>query len=256
MQLQRGKKDVVAGAVGKLHVQRAALLAEGKVLLAVDGKGEDGGIGAEGGGGAVALMDVAVQHDGAVDAPLTLQDADGDGGIVEDAEALAVAGAGVVRAARQVHRDPPPARRRLVQRRARGGDGRATGAAGALDHLRAPRKADAPLLQRGQRAFAGGGQVRGLVHQRQLVPRCVGRLRQLVGTQHALGQAALAHPGVLYHRETVSHRQRQNVAVGVERAHRSAPEPGAGHGIPATLCVCTDIRHGGPSSITAAMVSP
>ncbi len=67
-------------------------------------------------------------------------------------------------------------------------------------------------------------------------------------TQHPFGEAALPEAAVLVHGEPVPRRKWEHEAVGVEGAHR-------GYGIPVTLCVCTDRRHGGPSSITARIAS-
>ncbi len=93
------------------------------------------------------------------------------------------------------------------------------------------------------------------MHQRQLVPGRRGRLRERVGREDSLGQAALAEPRVLYHRETVSRWKGEDEAVGVEGAEAGRVRR-RGHGIPATLWVWTESRHGGPSSITAAIASP
>ena len=57
-------------------------------------------------GGAVALMDVEIDHQRPLDQPLLAQNADGDGDIVEEAEARAMIGEGVVAAAGGVAGEP------------------------------------------------------------------------------------------------------------------------------------------------------
>ena len=57
-------------------------------------------------GGAVALMDVEIDHQRPLDQPLLAQNADRDGDIVEEAEARAMIGEGVVAAAGGVAGEP------------------------------------------------------------------------------------------------------------------------------------------------------
>ena len=86
---------------------------------------------------------------------IALQDARGDRDVVEDAVAFAAIGERMMRAAGQVGGDA------VVERGARRGDRRADRSPRALDHLRRPRKADAPLDLRAQRAVGDGVDVVG-----------------------------------------------------------------------------------------------
>src|SRR5271169_1541137 len=84
----------------------------------------------ENGGGAVALVDVAVHGHGALDELPLLQAADGDGEVVDHAKTFAVIGEGVMKAAADADAD-------AVGKRALG---RQNGTAGmeheSVDHLR------------------------------------------------------------------------------------------------------------------------
>jgi hypothetical protein len=71
-------------------------------VLLVDGKSEDGIVVAENVSGAVALMNVGVHDDSVLDEFIALQAADSDGDVVYRAEAFAVIGVGVVKAAGEV----------------------------------------------------------------------------------------------------------------------------------------------------------
>ncbi|HEV2130665.1 MAG TPA: hypothetical protein VGR27_06160 [Longimicrobiaceae bacterium] len=221
VQLQRREEDLVPRAVGKLDVERAALLSEGKVLGAVDGEGEDRRVGGKDRRGAVALVHVAVEDRGADNPPLPLQGAHRDRRIVEDTEPLSLSGVRVVRAAGKIGSDPPPPARRRIQGGATGADRGARRAAGALDHLRAPGEADAPLLEERQRSHPDALQVIRVVRQRQLLPGGGGWLAQLLRRQDFLGAAALPQPRVLGHGEAVTGGERENETVGVERLHLS-----------------------------------
>ena len=69
-------------------------------------KREHGGVVSEDGGGAVALVHVEVDDRDAARVLVALQDARGDGDVVEDAEALAAIGERMVRASRKIGGDP------------------------------------------------------------------------------------------------------------------------------------------------------
>ena len=96
---------------------------EGEVLVAVDGEGEDALVVLQDRRRPVALVDVHIHNDHAPDEPLLEEDARGDDGVVEDAQALAAAAnpwwvpparladTPSSRAARQAPRVPPEARR-------------------------------------------------------------------------------------------------------------------------------------------------
>jgi hypothetical protein len=136
--LQGGEVSVVGGAVGQFHVQVAALLVEGVVAGAMDAEGEALWPVGQDGGGAVALVHVAVDDRHPLDPALGAHGQGGDGGVVEDTEAFAPVAEGVVGAAGQVGGAA------VLQRRPAGRQGGAGGAAGALHHGLRPGKADAP----------------------------------------------------------------------------------------------------------------
>ncbi|MNT10415.1 hypothetical protein D3C72_1452460 [compost metagenome] len=131
--------------------------------------------------------------------------------VVEDAEAAALVGIGVVRAARHVGRHA------AREGGAAGGDGGAGGAARALDHRLAPRKADLAYGLRAHAAFADGGDPFGGVGQRQLV---IGGAR---GRVHLDGRQlllqAIAQHRVARHGKAVARRQGQDELPGIESTH-------------------------------------
>ena len=91
--------------IEKLDVEGRALLVEGKIIRAVHGEGEHGRIVREDRGGAVALVDVEVDHQRALDQPFALQSARGHRDVVEDAESGAAVRERMVRPAREVAGD-------------------------------------------------------------------------------------------------------------------------------------------------------
>ena len=120
--------------------------------------------------------------------PVALQHARGHGDVVEDAEAFAAIRERVVRAAGQV------GGRAFVQRGVGGGNGGADRSAGALDHLRRPRKADAALDVPRHRAVGDARRhtPRSWTSRRcrptpPPAPRC-----RSIGRDDALGEDALA----------------------------------------------------------------
>src|SRR4029453_8208013 len=80
--------------------------AEGVVRAAVEGEGEAARVAGEQLRRAVALMDVAVDDQGAVEPAVLAEHGDRDGDVVEEAVATALRPRGVVRAAAEVHADP------------------------------------------------------------------------------------------------------------------------------------------------------
>ncbi len=110
----------VADVVGHVEVDVGGRFVGGIVVELVDGESEDGRIVGEDGGGAVAMVDVGVDDDGFADGGVGLEAADGDGDIVNGAEAFAVAGVGVMKTATDV------AGKAIAKCGACGGDG-ATG---------------------------------------------------------------------------------------------------------------------------------
>jgi hypothetical protein len=102
VRVEDGEIVFVTDAVGEIGVEIRGRLRFGVIVFLVDGKSEDGGIAGEDGGGAVALMDVGVNDHGGLDGAVGLQAANGDGDVVDDAEAFAVIGKSVVKAAAEV----------------------------------------------------------------------------------------------------------------------------------------------------------
>ena len=216
---------VIAGAVGQLDVEVAGLLAERVVPGAVQREREDAGIVAEDGGGAVALVHVAVHHRDPPAPALVLHDAGGDGHVVEHAVALAAIGEGMMGAPGEVDG------RALDQRRPGRGDGGAGRAPRPLDHRRRPREADAADHLRGQRAGGDSGDVVGSVDQGQCLPGRSRRLDEVAGRDDALGDHPLAQSRVLGHREPVAVGQRQHEVVGVVGAHRRRQRSRSDNGV-------------------------
>ena len=100
--LEDGDVIVVVGAIGEMEVDVRGRLGHGVVVFLMDGESEDVGISGEDAGSAVALVDIGVDdHDGA-DGAIGLEAADGNGDVVDHAEAFAVAGEGVMEAAANV----------------------------------------------------------------------------------------------------------------------------------------------------------
>ena len=83
---------------GHADIEIAGFLGRRIVGLAVEREGEDRRLVLEDRRRAVALMDVEIDHQRALDQPLAPQHADRDGHIVEEAEARAVIGEGMVAA--------------------------------------------------------------------------------------------------------------------------------------------------------------
>src|SRR5256885_3109656 len=77
-------------------------LVRGVIVFLMDGDGEDGVVVVKNGGGAVAVVDVSVDDNGFANGAISLQAADCDRDVVNGAEALAMIGVGVVKAAAEV----------------------------------------------------------------------------------------------------------------------------------------------------------
>ena len=146
---ERVGEDLEVGAVGEAVGQREVEvrggLARRVVALGVQRQGEDVGAAGEDAGGAVALVDVAVDDEHAGDEALVEQRLGGDGDVVEDAEAGAAVGAGVVRAAGHVAGEPVLEREAGGEQRAGGGEEGAAGDGGGVG------QADARGLSAGAR---------------------------------------------------------------------------------------------------------
>jgi len=162
----------------------------------------------------IACVDVEVYDGGAVNAPLVLERAHRHRHVIEDAEALAMAGKGVVRAAGEVHRDP------AVEGRARRGDRPADGAMRPLDERRAPREPDPPHGRRVERPGVERVHVLRRVRAEQFVARGAGRIAELLRRHEAEREHTLTEQRVLLDRETVPGGQRDAVRSGTPRQER------------------------------------
>ena len=206
----------ISAVVGQLDVEPRALLAEGKILRAVHGEGEDALVAGEDGRGAVALVHVEIDDHRAIDEPLALQHPRRDGEVVEHAETVTVVGEGVVRAAGEV------AAEAVAQRLAGGGHGAEDAGARAGDQPFAPGKAQPPQRRAVEGAREDGVEIVGRVGEEQRGAIHQPRLLQLVRGQHPFLEQPLAQQLVLGHGEAVPRRQRDLEVVAVERAHRPA----------------------------------
>ena len=171
-----------------------------------------GGVG-EDGGGAVALVHVAIDDGDAAGAAFGLHRQRGDGCVVEHAEARAEVAMRVVRAAGQVGGAGRIAF--AIERAAAGGQRGARRTARAFDHRCTPRETDAPHLGGVQRAAGNAAQVAGVVGAEDLgVGGGVRDAEVVVGEQAAVVQAR-AQTRVLLHRKAVALGQGQHEMVGV-----------------------------------------
>jgi hypothetical protein len=208
---------VVAAAVRQFDVEIARLLAERKVLRAMQRQGEDRRVVPEDGGGAVALVHVEVddrdrQRRASARAPvLRLHQPRRDGRIVEDAEAAAPLSRRMVRAAGQVRRDA------LAQGRARRRDRGTDGAPRAIDHPLTPGEADLAHRARIDAAGRDRGDVGGAVREGEFAIR--GRRGFGEPDQRQLGLQTVPQQLVLGRREAVAGRQRQRGPHGMEDLH-------------------------------------
>ncbi len=184
-------------------------------------KCEHGGIVAENGRSAVALMHVAIDHDGAADQTVTEQHARRDRDVVEHAVSLATVGERVMSAACQVCRKGERCRTAGLHcdDLSSSGDRCADRSARTLDHFWRPRKADAPLRMRVERSPHDRIHIRALVDEQQVVQRRGSRNAQPGCVEHSVCEQTLAQQPVLRHRKTMMVRQRQHEGVGVERFH-------------------------------------
>ena len=142
MSLQHREVSRILDPVGKPDVAVTRDLGGRIVLLGVDREGEEIGRPAQAIGGAVTLVDVAIDHEGPRDRPLRVQGAGGHRDIVEDAEAGARVAARVVAAAGRAAGDA------LRQGEASRQQGSAHGGAGTGHHRFAHRQADIALDRR------------------------------------------------------------------------------------------------------------
>jgi len=180
----------------------------------VAGENEGSAAGAGGlredGGGAVALVDVAIHGHGARDLLLLLQAADGHGHVVDHAEALAVVGEGVVEAAAQV--EGHAVSQRVLGRQ----DGAARGQPEGAHQLRRVRDLEQQFLLIGERAGLELADVVGGVHQQDVVVRGRLRLQEVLRRGQARFQQPLVDEPVLLGGEDMR-AQGQVVAVAVDQ---------------------------------------
>ena len=99
---ERGQIFFVGYAIFEIEIERRVGLVGRIVVELMDGEGEDGVVLREDSGGAVAVVDVGINHHGAGDLFAGLQGANCHGYIVDSAEAFAVARVRVVKAAADV----------------------------------------------------------------------------------------------------------------------------------------------------------
>jgi hypothetical protein len=214
--LCNGSKVFAVGAsVGQRDVERTVLFSKWKVVRAVHRKREYVGVVTKNCRRAVPLVDVRIENDGTRDSLLVDQPANCDRDIVEDAVTFAVIGVCVVRAAGEVDC------KAVVERGARSAHRCADGPPRAFDHLRRPRKPDAPWFVRVETSFGNSPHVGGLMRQDELRIAGGRRFHQLMRRNDAGSDYALAEPAVLRHRETVSRRQRQDEMISVEDLHNA-----------------------------------
>ena len=84
---ERVEIGLIAGARGQTDVEIALLLPDREIGAAMQGQGEDRRIAGKDGGGAVALMHVAIDDQGPANRPFRLQGPNRHRDIVENAEA-------------------------------------------------------------------------------------------------------------------------------------------------------------------------
>lgn len=204
-----GKELVVAGIVGQGDVDLALLLAEREVVGPVHGEGEHVGVVLIDGGGAIALMDIEIDDGDAADEAERAEMLNGDGDVVEDAEACALMGEGVMGATGEI------AAEAVLHGIEGRGDGATDGSEGAVDERFGPGKADAAdgLLREG--AAKEGIEVVGRVDAGELLPGSEGGALK---AEVAGWGEEVAHQPVLFHGELVPVGQGQMVVVAVMKA--------------------------------------
>ena len=99
---ENGQVLVISQAIGQVDVEGPLLFAGRKVLLAVHGEGEDIRIALKDSRGAIALVDVTIDHGKAAGQTVSLQDANGNGNVIENTVAFTVVRIGMVGPAGEV----------------------------------------------------------------------------------------------------------------------------------------------------------
>jgi len=204
---------VVTHAVREADVERRAHLARRIVALTVHRERKDVGVALEDRRRAVALVHVEVDDERAARPALPLQDADRHGHVVEHTESLAVIRERVMRAAREVGRDP-------VVDGCPGGVERALHCQpGATPQRGGPRHADPANLGGRQGPGRQVPEIRLAVDPPQVLERGLRRRAQVVAPHGAGPQQAFGQQWVLGHRERVHGRQRHEIVVVVGTVH-------------------------------------
>src|SRR4051794_7147235 len=202
--LERAEVLRVAGAGAQVDVEVGRRAVERVVGAAVQRQREAARVAGEELGGAVALVDVAVDHEDAAEPRLGPQGGNRDDDVVEQAVAAALRERGVVRAAAEVHPDA------AGERVARGVDRAERRAPAALDELARPRQPQRALLARRELASSHAVEVRAVVDPREQIPRRGLRAAPLA---EPLALDRLAQEPVLRQREAVPPREREAVAI-------------------------------------------
>ena len=203
--LQHGAIDRIAGAGGHADVEIARLLGWRVVRLAVEREGEGLRLAPKDRGGAVALMDVEIHDQRPLDQPFLTQDPDCDGDVVEEAEAGAVIGKGMVTAAGCV------AGQSMLERETAGEHGAADRRAPAAHKCLGQRQTEASNGAAVERERQHRLHIRIVMGERQ--PRA-GRRRGLTEARrrnHAVLQQHLLDPPELPDGEAVAGRERHGV---------------------------------------------
>src|SRR5688572_3807601 len=204
----------VADAALEPDVQRSAGLEGRIVVLGVHREGEHAVVALKECGRAVAVMGVAIDDGGALDAPVALQQAYRKGDVVEQAEALAVIVERVVKTAADVAGE---AAGRGLEGRPRSGQ-RATGhEPQLLDDAHRPRQLEPANLHRGQRIGADLSKKLGGVDEGEIVPRYglgFEELETTTGAQLAVDRF------VLEHRKHVVSERHEVILGRVDEEHR------------------------------------
>ena len=182
------------------------------------GEREDGRVALEDGGGAIALVHVTIDHGNSRRCRtrcdrIPLDDARGDGDIVEDTVAGAMIAEGVMRAAGQVHGGA------IGEREARRGNRSPNAAPRPFDHRRRPWKSDPALVFRRQASLNHVSNVCRIVREQELVERNGTRLHEIAGIEDAVRNHTLAQLSILQHRERMRGRERQDEVIAVEGFH-------------------------------------
>ena len=197
----------VFNAIRQWNIQPAAFLAKRKIALAVDGKGEDIRIILKDFSGAVTLMNIKVNDGRPMDEFALSKKVDGNGNVIEHAEAGAFRTKSMMRSSTQ--RGAPA----VLQRVKRSADGSTNRGESPLYQGLGPGKSDAPDGS----GFKSAGDKR--LNISRIVCQCNGfklGLRRLCHIKKGVIFEQLAKHAVLQNRELMSFRQRNLILIGGE----------------------------------------